>query len=291
MSQNILILGASGRFGRHAKNVVEQRHHIVRTFDRRHDNLADAVAWSDIVINGWNPPYPRWSRDIMPMTHCLINCLQGTEKRLILAGNVYGYGSDAPQPWGPDTPHRASNPMGKLRIEMEQAYRKANISTIILRSGDFLDTQASGNWFDMMIAPSLAKGILTYPAKTGAKHSWAYLPDVGRIVADLVDIRATLPRFCDLPFAGFTLTPNDWQSALTLHFGQLVRIKPLNWMPLILAYPVWPMARRLIEMRYLWSLPHALDPKPLETLLPNFKMTPLADAIPNLAPISGMPKP
>jgi len=42
------------------------------------------------------------------------------------------------------------------------------------------------------------------------------------------------------------------------------------------------MARGLIEMRYLWSLPHSLDGTDLRQRLPDFKPTPLMDALPNI---------
>ena len=49
------------------------------------------------------------------------------------------------------------NPLGHIRVELEAAYRRDGVRTILLRAGDFLDTRASGNWFDRMTAPSLAK--------------------------------------------------------------------------------------------------------------------------------------
>lgn len=279
MSINILILGGSGRFGRHVTQSLRDLGHCPHLFDRSCDDLAQWANWADVIVNGWNPQYPDWFRDIMPMTRHLIAAIQGTPKRVILAGNVYNYGPDAPPPWGPQTPHLAHNPMGRLRIQMERAYRDAGIATIILRSGDFLDTEASGNWFDRVMAPTLQRGILTYPVDTDAAHSWAYLPDVGRILAELVARHQHLPQFVDIPFAGYTLTPQDWQGALSAHLGRDIRIKPLNWLPLYAAYPVWPMARRLIEMRYLWALPHHLDATPLTQVLPDFHPTPLAQAL------------
>ncbi|MCF6316055.1 MAG: hypothetical protein L3J30_07185 [Marinosulfonomonas sp.] len=48
--------------------------------------------------------------------------------------------------------------MGRIRTEMEAAYRDSGVRTIILRAGDFIDTQASGNWFDKVMTPKLDKG-------------------------------------------------------------------------------------------------------------------------------------
>lgn len=40
-----------------------------------------------------------------------------------------------------------------------------------------------------------------------------------------------------------------------------------------LASPVWELARELREMRYLYDLPHRLDPAPLARLLPDHRDT------------------
>ena len=42
-----------------------------------------------------------------------------------------------------------------------------------------------------------------------------------------------------------------------------------------LASPFWELAHELVEMRYLYDLPHALDPTPLAKLLPAFRLTDL----------------
>lgn len=42
-----------------------------------------------------------------------------------------------------------------------------------------------------------------------------------------------------------------------------------------LSAPVWKLAAELLEMRYLWNLPHSLDGTRLKELLPDYRDTPL----------------
>ena len=98
MSINILILGGSGRFGRHVTQSLRDLGHCPHLFDRSCDDLAQWANWADVVVNGCSPQYPDWFRDIMPMTRHLIAAIQDTPKRVILAGNVYNFGPDAPPP-------------------------------------------------------------------------------------------------------------------------------------------------------------------------------------------------
>jgi hypothetical protein len=171
------------------------------------------------------------------------------------------------------------HPLGRLRIEMEESWRASEVPVILLRCGDFLDDVASGNWFDRVMAPTLAKGALTYPGRTDIPHAWAWLPDVGRAAADLVERRAALPRFAEVPFPGFTLTGRQLADLCASALGRQVRLKPFAWWQLALAAPVWPMARGLREMRYLWDMPHRLEAETLAKLLPEFRSTPAETAI------------
>ncbi len=68
-------------------------------------------------------------------------------------------------------------------------------------------------------------------------------------------------------------------SAIAKASGKPVRLKRMNWLPLYLARPFWPMAKYLAEMRYLWSKPHHLDGARFKALLPDFRATPVETAL------------
>jgi nucleoside-diphosphate-sugar epimerase len=162
---------------------------------------------------------------------------------------------------------------------MEAAYRDADCRTLLLRAGDFLDTRASGNWFDRVMAAKLAKGIFTYPGDPDIAHAWAYLPDMARAAVQLAEQRQDLPAFCEVPFAGYTLTGTEMAGQIAALAGRDIRLRRLNWTPLRLAQAVMPSLRGLSEMRYLWDTPHALDGARMAALLPEFRATPVRDAL------------
>ncbi|WP_456386175.1 epimerase [Profundibacter sp.] len=280
MSKTVLILGATGRFGRHSATAFAARGWDVRKFDRASGNLRDAATGVDVIVNAWNPAYPDWAKQVPKLTAQVIDAAKSSGATVIIPGNVYNYGADAPAVYDVDTPHRATNPLGRIRIEMEAAYRASGVPTIIIRAGDFIDTQASGNWFDMTMIPKLAKGRFIYPGNPDIAHAWAWLPDLANAAAELAEIRADLPAFTDVPFAGFTLTGNELTQAISACLGREIRLKKMSWLPLLIARPFWPLAKHLLEMRYQWDKPHQIDGANFAALLPDFKMTPLADALP-----------
>ncbi|WGW04723.1 Rossmann-fold NAD(P)-binding domain-containing protein [Tropicibacter oceani] len=279
MTGTVLILGAKGRFGRNAAEAFWNAGWRVTLFDRASDDLMQAARGMDVIVNGWNPAYPDWQSQLPQLTAQVIAAARASGATVILPGNVYVFGKDAPQVFGPETPQLANNPMGRLRIEMEQSYRDADIPTILLRAGDFLDTETSGNWFDRIMAPPLKRGRLSYPGALDRPHAWAFLPDMARAAVQLAEMRAALPRFADIAFPGYTLTGQELAALCGQALGRPIRARKMAWMPLRIAVPFWPLARHLLEMRYLWNKPHRMAREGFDKLLPGFKPTPEARAL------------
>ena len=279
MSDTALILGARGRFARHAAAALEARGWQLRRFDRTRDSLSDAASGAALIVNGWNQPYGRWAAELPGLTRQVIAAAKYSGATILQPANVYVYGPEALPVLGPDTPQRAVNPLGRLRIAMEAALRDSGVPVILLRAGDFLDDAPSRGWFDKVIAAPIAKGHVRYPGPPDVPHAWAYLPDLGRAAAQLAARRATLERFEEVPFAGYTLTGTELAAALSRVTGQEIALRRMAWWPLHLARPFWGMAAGLLEMRYLWAVPHRLDGARLHALLPDFADTPLEAAL------------
>ena len=279
MQKTALILGTSGRFGRHMAAAFQARGWSVTPFDRARDGLAEAARGKDIIVQGWNPSYQHWQAQVPGQTARVIAAARESGARVILPGNVYVYGPDMPSRLAADTPHRAQNPLGRVRREMEAAWRASGVPTILLRAGDFIDIQASGNWFDRVLTARLSRGTFTYMGSWDVPHAWAFLPDLARAAVDLTERRDRLARFEEVPFPGYTLTGTELAGALEQATGRSLRRKSFNWTMFRALAPVWPLMRHVVEMRYLWDGPHALDGERLRALLPDFRPTPLVEAL------------
>lgn len=279
MERAALVLGASGRFGGFGARSLEQAGWAVRRFDRRRDRLPEAARGAALIVNGWNPPYPRWQAELPGLTDQVIAAARDSGARVIQAGNVYVFGAGSPERLTEDTPHRASNPLGRLRVEMEARLRNAGIRMILLRAGDFIDTRKSGNWYDSVILRPLEKGRIAYPGPFDVHHAWAFLPDLGRAIAGLADLDERLGQVEEIPFPGYTMTGAELAAGLSRVLGRPIAARQMPWWPLKLVRPFWPMARGLTEMGYLWSMPHHLDGSKFRRLLPAFTDTPLDQAL------------
>ena len=279
MEQTVLILGGTGRFGRAAAEAFGNAGWRLRLFDRATDRLPDAATGADVIVNGWNPTYDRWS-DLLPgLTDQVIGAARASGATLIQPANVYVYGEGSPELLGPDTPHAATNPLGRLRIEMEERLRASGVPVILLRAGDFIDTRASGNWFDRILLAKLGKGRLDYPGNPDIPHAWAYLPDLGRAAVALAERRGDLAPVEEVLFPGWTLSGRELAGLVAEAAGRPVRLAALPWWPLRLARPFWRLADGLLEMRYLWNMPHRLDGSRFAALVPEFTETPAREGI------------
>lgn len=279
MTNTVLILGASGRFGHNASTAFQQAGWQVRHFDRATDTLREAVHGVQVIVNAWNPAYPDWAAEVPKLHAQVIEAARMVDATVIVPGNVYVYGPDNDPVWQPTTPHKATNPLGLIRREVEAAYRDSGVRTIILRAGDFIDTQPSGNWFDMIMTKALPRGIFRYPGRTDIPHAWAYLPDLTRAAVLLAESRDALNRFEDITFPGYTLSGGQMRDALSRVTGQELRLKQVNWLPFRLLSPFWKLAACLMEMRYLWNTPHELGGARFNALLPDFEITPVDTAL------------
>ncbi|MEM9971996.1 MAG: epimerase, partial [Pseudomonadota bacterium] len=72
MGGTVLILGPSGRFGRHSAEAFWARGWNVRLFDRSTDDLMRASDGVDVIVNGWNTPYTDWETLVPRLTEQVI---------------------------------------------------------------------------------------------------------------------------------------------------------------------------------------------------------------------------
>lgn len=277
MGKVVLVLGASGLFGGHAARAFAAAGWEVRRYQRGTDMVA-AARGVDVIVNGLNPPmYHDWATLIPAITRDVIAAGEASGATVIVPGNVYVYGR-AEGPWRPDTPHRPTSRKGAIRAAMEAEYRAASargMQVVIVRGGDFLAPDEDHSFWNMMTLKGLAKGRIVSMTAPEVTRAYAYLPDMARIAVALADKRASLPAFTDMPYAGYTLSMADLKAHLERLTGARLRITRFGWWQMTLLAPFWELARELREMRYLYDLPHGLDPAPLAAALPEFRATPL----------------
>ena len=241
-----------------------------------------------------NPAYTAaaWRAQAPGLMQAAIDVAAGLGAVLLFPGNVYNFGADMPTVLAPDTPQRPGSENGRIRVDLEQqlaqATRSRGIRAVVIRAGDFFGA-GSGSWLDQVIVKKLPQGRVTWPGSRDAPHAWAYLPDLAQA---FVRVAETTPataggRYECLHFAGHTVTGQDWLAALTdvaweqgwLPADGALRTGTLPWGMMRLLSPFNATVASLLEMRYLWDLPHALDGAALARRIGSEPHTPFGDAV------------
>ncbi|WP_426034340.1 epimerase [Cypionkella sp. TWP1-2-1b2] len=271
----VLVAGASGLFGSHAAQAFAQAGWKVRLYQRGTDMTA-AAEGADVIVNAMNPPmYHDWPRLVPAITAQAIAAARASGATLIVPASVYNYGNQ-PRPWGPSTPQKPNTRKGAVRVQMEAAYRASGVPVILLRGGDFMDAQGKTQGMGMALR-GLAKGKIMAFGGADMPRAYAYLPDMARAAVALAEVRSSLPRYADIPFAGLTFSMQELADSFQRQSGRSFRITKFPWWLLGLAAPFWELAREMREMRYLYDLPHRLDGATMQAVLPQFQTTGLAE--------------
>lgn len=293
----VVVLGAKGRFGRAAVAAFSQAGWTVRAFGRNwsgtaqagvtritgdvldRDALGKACAGCDVIVNAINPPYEQWVKELPGITSAVIAAAKAAGATVLIPGNVYNYGADAPAVLSENTPWQPTTRKGQLRVDMEESFRASGVRTIVLRGGDFIEAEKSGNWFDGQIAAKAQKGRTAYPGPLHTSHAWAYLPDMAKAAVLLAEARNDFAPFEEFGFPGFGITGQELVDAIAKGTGQAQKVGGVPW-PIIRLIGFFNAGmRELVEMRYLWNVPHVVDGSKLMQVLPGFKPTTIDDAM------------
>lgn len=308
--RTVLVLGANGRFGAAAVEafaaagwrVLAQARRAIASLPEGAEALvlpledagalAGAAAGAEVVVHAVNPPYDQWDARMLPLARQGMDVAGRLGAVFMLPGNVYGFGEDMPARLTEETPERPTNGKGRLRVALEAEMRERAEAgrlrrAVVLRAGDFYGS-GQGSWLDLIIAKDLAKGRLVYPGPLDLPHAWAYLPDLARAFVALAEkaVRDGAPAFETLNFAGDTLTGAQFLSLLEAAAGDIgaapvrgFRRGGVPWGALRLLGLFVPTLKAVVEMRYLWRVPHGLDGTRLADRVGPLSATPPSEAL------------
>lgn len=284
MTQTVLILGGSGKIGKHASEAFGAAGWTVRQYDRKTNDMTAAAMGADVIVNGLNPPnYANWAKNIPAITAQVIAAARASGATVIIPGNVYNFG-DTPGIWDENTAQRPVTRKGKIRVEMEQAYAASGVQVIVLRAGNFIDPDHNGDVMSLVLMRDITAGKLTYSDDADAVQAYAYVPDWARAAVMLAATRRDLPRFSDVPFPGHAFTARALRDVVSEATGRSIKLAQFPWWLMIALSPFMEVARELREMRYLYRLPHQLSAEKFNRLLPGFQPTPLREVM-----LAGLP--
>jgi nucleoside-diphosphate-sugar epimerase len=299
-----LVVGAAGGIGGETAAALARHGWSVRGLTRRPQPPSAGVEWvagdamnaadvlraaqgASLIVHAANPPgYRDWDKLVLPMLDNTIAAAKAVKARIVLPGTVYNFGADAFPTLRESSPQHPSTRKGAIRVAMEQRLKAAadgGTPVLIVRAGDFFGPRTTSNSYfsAAMVRPGAPVKRIVDPARRGASHAWAYLPDVGETIARLIDRQSELADFEVFHFAGHQLAAGEMAAAIRRATGKpRLRAWPFPWPLIVALQPFVRLFREMAEMRTLWARSIALDGGKLKAFLGSaLPATPLDAAV------------
>jgi nucleoside-diphosphate-sugar epimerase len=280
--------------GRPYRVVGRSRESLTRSFGR--DPLAEIVVWDpddpesvraaargiDTIVYLVGVNY--WQFELHPrlMATTLAGAVAEGVKRFLLIGTVYPYGRARTERVREDHPREPHTFKGRMRKAQEDLLLEADaagrIKGAVLRLPDFYGPGVDKSFLhDAFVAVTTGRtanmiGPLDKP------HEFVFVPDVGPVVARLIDTPGAWGHVWHLAGAGVT-TQQALVDEISRQSGRRVNVRAAGkW--LLRGLGLFnPLMREMVEMHYLLTEPVIMDDSALQSLIGPVVKTPYPEGI------------
>jgi nucleoside-diphosphate-sugar epimerase len=301
----IALFGAAGAIGKSLANAFRENQQNYRVVGRSRealqktfgsDPLAEIVTWNpddpasvraaaqgaDAIVYLVGVPYDHFELHPQLMRKTLDGAISAGVPRLLLIGTVYPYGMPQTNPVREDHPRNPHTFKGRMRKEQEdlllQADAEGRIRGAVLRLPDFYGPGVDKSFLDSVFVAAVTGGRAQVIGPIDTPHEYVFVPDVGPVVARLIDNPAAYGRWWHLAGAGTITTREVVKRAFALT-GHKPRMIVAGKTTLRLMGLFNPLMREMVEMNYLQTSPVVLDDSALRSLLGEIKKTPYEEGI------------
>jgi nucleoside-diphosphate-sugar epimerase len=298
----VALVGATGAVGKSVAAELRRRGRPYRAIGRSRTALEESFGGdplAEIVV--WNPDDPRSIRSALEgvasavylvgvrytdfrlhpilMQRAVDAAIAAGVDRLLLVGTLYGFGRARSPRVTEDHPREPRSFKGRMRKEQEDivlaAHGTGKLRTTILRLPDFYGPGVERSFLtDLFVAVAeRRKAKLIGPVDR--PHEFVFVPDVGAVVADLLETPAAFGRAWNLGGAGVT---TQLELARLAYEGRPRLVVAGKTMLRILGL-FDPILRELVEMHYLMTAPLLVDDSALQKLLGGIAKTPYSEGV------------
>jgi len=301
----VALFGAAGAIGQSIAAALAAKGQPYRVVGRSEAGLRKAFGADPLAeIVTWNPDSPAsvqaaatgvdtliylvgvnyWQFELHPelMRKTLAGAIAAGVRNVILIGTVYPYGRAGTTPIREDHPRAPHTFKGRMRKAQEdllmQAHADGRIRATVLRLPDFYGPGVEASLLHRAAVAAVKGGTADMVGPIDKPHEFVFVPDVGPVVARLLDTPAAFGKIWHLAGAGVT-TQRDLASEMERQTGTKLKLRVVGKTMLRLLGLFVPVMRELVEMNYLMTEPVILDDAALQGLIGPIRKTPYAEGI------------
>jgi nucleoside-diphosphate-sugar epimerase len=301
----IALFGAAGVIGHSIAAALAAQGRPYRVVGRSEAALRQAFGHDPLAeIVPWNPDVPAsveaaargidtliylvgvnyWQFELHPqlMRKTMAGAIAAGVKRVVLIGTVYPYGRPQATPVREDHPREPHTFKGRMRkaqedVLMEMA-AQAGIEATVLRLPDFYGPGVSASLLHGAAVAAVNGGTADMVGPIDTPHELVFVPDVGPVVAKLIDTPSAFGRTWHLAGAGVT-SQRALVQEMERQTGRPLKLRIAGKTLLRVIGLFKPFMRELVEMHYLQTDPVIMDDSALQQLIGPIRKTPYQEGV------------
>ncbi|MEP6502047.1 MAG: NAD-dependent epimerase/dehydratase family protein [Betaproteobacteria bacterium] len=301
----IALFGAAGAIGQSIATALAAQGRPYRVVGRGEASLRRAFGADPLAeIVTWNPDSPEsakaaatgidtlvylvgvnyWQFELHPelMHKTLAGAIAAGVRNIVLIGTVYPYGRAGTNPVREDHPREPHTFKGRMRKAQEdvlmQAHAEGRINATVLRLPDFYGPGVEASLLHGAAQAAVRGGTAALVGPIDRPHEFAFVPDVGPVVAKLADTPAAYGRIWHLAGAGVT-SQRDLLAEMERQSGTTIKRRIAGKTTLRVLGLFNRFMRELVEMNYLMTEPLIMDDSALQRLIGPIRKTSYAEGI------------
>ncbi len=302
LAETIALVGATGAIGKSVAAALRAQGRRYRVIGRSRSTLQEAFGddpLAQFVV--WNPdfeqsirralkgvnaivylvgvPYTDFQLHPVLMRRTLDAAIEEHVDRLLLIGTLYVFGRPQAERITEDHPRDPHTFKGRMRKEQEDlvlaAHAGGKIKTTILRLPDFYGPGVERSMLTDLFVAVRQNRKAKMIGPVDRPHEFVFVPDVGPVVAKLLDTPAAFGRAWNLGGAGATTQ----LELMRMAFGGAPRYMTAGKTMLRLMGLFDPFLKEFVEMHYLMTDPLIVDDFALQQLLGGVTKTPYSEGV------------
>ena len=223
--------------------------------------LAGLAKGADAIFMCAMAAYHRWPTDFFPIMDGTVKAAEQVGAKLLVVGNVYGYGAGAASPLTPELEPDPTSRKGTTRHIMWQRALRSSVPAIEVRASDYLGKGAVA-YFSLLALPSLLKNEpVSFLGDPDVAHAWSFTKDTARTLVAASRFTGDWGRAFHVPSQSASVRE------LVHRFAAALKIDVPNLLHFTAADLEAIGCSEGIEMAYLFEKPLLLDAGETEKLL------------------------
>jgi nucleoside-diphosphate-sugar epimerase len=302
---SIALVGAAGAIGKSIAQALDTQSKPYRVIGRSMPSLQKTFGNNaNVELATWNTDDPAsmraaftgietivylvgvnyWQFELHPilMRKTLDAAIAAGVKNILLIGTVYPYGRPQSMPISESHVRNPHTFKGQKRKEQEdillQAHAEGRINAAVLRLPDFYGPGVEASMLHGAAAAAINGGAADMIGPIDLPHEFVFVPDVGPVVAKLVETSGAYGKVWHLAGAG-TTSQRAIVTEMEKQTGTKLKLRVAGkWMLRLLGL-FNPFMREFVEMHYLITDPVIMDDSALQKLIGPIKKTSYVEGI------------